>query len=333
VSLKVLIVCHASASLGMGHLSRMLALADAWKLRPNVQLKFLIQGDSVTKKGLSDIPYQFFSQDLCLEKTVTGFIQNDKPDAIVFDLHPNWVNEQLMHWIRQLKRTSIKVIGVDNLKYADACDSVHIPAFWIEPCKLQQCSSSVDYGWNSFLLPAVKDKKKWRPGNKVLVLTGSSDVSKLSETWPEEIDACLPAHMEIHWVQGPFAHSPHVPEKARLNWVVHRSLESLEHLYQTTTYAVTLFGVSFFELLQYGIPTLVFSIFEKDKPMLERLVDDDVCIVADDRVDAVKKLQALIKHDEQALSLSEHAQAKMCVSGAERLVFTIEQLTLQTCVA
>ena len=53
-NLKVLLVCYVGAEIGIGHLSRLLALAEVLKEKNNIISEFLIFGDLVKKKELSN---------------------------------------------------------------------------------------------------------------------------------------------------------------------------------------------------------------------------------------------------------------------------------------
>ena len=56
---------------------------------------------------------------------------------------------------------------------------------------------------------------------------------------------------------------------------------NLMKLIVQSNYVLTVFGVSFFEVLQYGIPTVVFSPYDnKDDKDLSALSKEDVAIVA-----------------------------------------------------
>ena len=92
-------------------------------------------------------------------------------------------------------------------------------------------------------------------------------------------------------------------------------------------YALTVYGVSFFELLQHGIPTVVFSPYGgKDQPELERLSRENVAIVAADDRSAVTALGNLIGTPETAGALSRQAASKIDGQGALRLAQLVQEL-------
>ena len=74
-----------------------------------------------------------------------------------------------------------------------------------------------------------------------------------------------------------------LPNDQRLKWIIHDSPEQLDEIILNCNYAITVFGISFFEVIQYGIPTVVFSAYKnKDEMELQALKKLEVAIVAKD---------------------------------------------------
>jgi hypothetical protein len=96
---------------------------------------------------------------------------------------------------------------------------------------------------------------------------------------------------------------------------------------QTANYAVTVYGVSFFELLYYGVPTIVFSPYgDKDDSELTEIAATGVALVATDEVDAIAKLNNLMTNEALAASLSLHARQRLSVLGGHRFVKALAAL-------
>jgi spore coat polysaccharide biosynthesis predicted glycosyltransferase SpsG len=162
------------------------------------------------------------------------------------------------------------------------------------------------------------------------VLTGGSDATHLGRSLPGELDAKLPADTEVHWVRGPYAESPRLPAQPRLRWLVHDAPAGLGELMAQSNYALTVYGVSFFELLQYGIPTVVFSPYgEKDQPELERIKREDVAVVAADEHGAIAALGDLMSSRATAEAISLRVAGKIDGHGALRLAERVKALISQ----
>jgi UDP-N-acetylglucosamine:LPS N-acetylglucosamine transferase len=92
-------------------------------------------------------------------------------------------------------------------------------------------------------------------------------------------------------------------------------------------YAVTVYGVSFFELLKLGVPTVVFSPYgQRDNRELQEIERQEVALVARDEVDATETLVSLMCNDEQAQRLSQSAKDKFRSSGVDRLCAEVKML-------
>ena len=92
-------------------------------------------------------------------------------------------------------------------------------------------------------------------------------------------------------------------------------------------YAVTVFGVSFFELLAHGVPTVVFSPYGgKDATTLAALAGAGVACVARDEDEATSLLLALMQDDALAARLSQAALTCMAFPGGQRLARALRTL-------
>ena len=87
-----------------------------------------------------------------------------------------------------------------------------------------------------------------------------------------------------------------------------------------TNYALTVFGVSFFETIQYGIPTVVFSPYgNKDNEELNSLKSEGVASVALSIKAAISNLNEIIINESYAINISNKALGKMKTNGVKKL--------------
>ena len=122
--------------------------------------------------------------------------------------------------------------------------------------------------------------------------------------------------------------NPYIPKNSKLNWTIHDAPNRLDELINQSNYVLTTFGISFFETLQYGIPTAVFSPSEKkDQKELKALSKEKVASVANNYKLAVKALKKLINNNKIAREYSSNALRNMSTNGAENLSKTIYSLT------
>jgi spore coat polysaccharide biosynthesis predicted glycosyltransferase SpsG len=216
-----------------------------------------------------------------------------------------------------LRAMGCKLIAVDALAdHSDFLDLVFIPSFQVNASSAKHSTEKYIYGWDCFLLNVRQSRRPWHIGNNVLALSGGSDATRLGQTWPSRLNAALPSDTVVHWVTGPFAAAPVWPERPRTAMTNYVAPKGLDGLMLEANFAVTVYGVSFYELLYYGVPTVVFSPYgSKDNAELRAIGEMGLAILADDEIDATEKLVALMADENRASALSRRAMEKMTVLG------------------
>ena len=318
---RVLLICHVSSEIGIGHLSRLLALAQELRKDNNVIPEFLIFGEFFKKDELSNFNVHTFSLTDDFVATIKNTLELNNFDTLIFDLYPKHNIDSLDKLFIQLKQRNIYLISIDSLiEHCHILDIIWIPSFNFDCGSYSDCTSILKSGWDSFLIQKRLRNRDWTPGSKVLILTGGGDVSNLGKTLPVQLDGLLDENTEIHWVRGPFSGSPNLPKKCRLNWTVHNAPERLDELIVQSDYVMTVFGVSFFEVLQYGIPTVVFSPYgNKDNNELDALSKEGVAIVENNSKLAIISLIKLMNNDNLAKEYSMNALKRMSINGVQNL--------------
>lgn len=325
---KILLVCYASSKIGLGHLSRLLALAQNLKKDKNTVPEFLIFGDLIKKDELDSFVVHNFSVENDFTQTIQGLLEDNNFKAVVIDVYQNHNISNLQNLLTQLKKQDIYIISIDSLiEYCDIVDLIWIPSFNFNTIKHCNCKSLLRSGWDTYLIQKRLNNKEWKPGLKILVLTGGSDISNLGKTLPTQLDQILDKNSEVHWVKGPLSDDPIFPKKSKLKWTLHDAPQQLDELILDSNYALAVFGVSFFEVLQYGIPTVVFSPYDnKDDKDLLALSKENVAVVSYNSGSAIKELSNLMTNQKLANKLSMNALKKMSVNGSQQLSKEIHSL-------
>ena len=320
-SISVLLVTQCGHEIGLGHLMRMLVLARTFQDTLSIGVCLLIQGETVSCPGLDLLPHRYIEKSDNLEKTLGQEMLVKAADAVVFDLAPSWVSDNFDEILDALGRQGRTLIGIDGLfEFAEKLDLIHVPSFYLAPqfrslTHIPEQSpamlAKVSYGWKNYLLPQGQQTIPWQAGNKLLVMTGGSDTQNLGEVWPTILDDKLPIGTEVHWVQGPFAHNPKIPEHPRLNWVCHHAPVNLKALMTDSSYALTLHGVSFFELLQLGIPVVTLSPGLSFSDEMDALAAEAVAVIANSPDAAVTAMGDLMRDTSRAQTLADNAHSKI----------------------
>jgi hypothetical protein len=327
-SRSILLVCHAGTDLGIGHLTRMLALHDALLQVPDSVVKLLIVGERLERSDLAVVDHEFVGLGSDLLDSVDAAITASDSGVVVVDIHPRLIPDGFATRAAAWRDRGVRVVGVDALlPLCDSLDVTWVPSLLVPTEATAPCSDVVHFGWDSFIIKPPLPRAS-EMARRVLVLTGGSDVTHQHETLPALIDSALPDDAEVWWVKGPFAGAPEIPDGARLQWTVHEAPSGLEHLLAECDYALTVFGVTFFELLQSGVPTVVFSPYEdREFPELEVVADADVAIVAGSAPEAVLELAELSLDPDRAAELAAAGAARMAVNGADRLARLVHSLS------
>jgi spore coat polysaccharide biosynthesis predicted glycosyltransferase SpsG len=320
--MNVLIACHAGAGLGLGHLARSLVVARTLNQVLGAKVQLLIQGDPVQRDDLAEFGHQFLGIKESLSDIIRQQAQQFDAQIVVLDLHPRLILEDIDMFLVALRQSGCKVIGIDSLVgHRGNLDLVFIPSFCFSAPEYQTDTAPILFGWDCFLLNVKRTPIEWKPGRQVLALAGGSDATGLGKTWPTLLDEALPVGIHLNWVTGPYAQQPVWPVSPRLSLLNHQAPSNLDNLMMTANYAVTVYGVSFFELLYYGVPTVVFSPYgNKDDAELAGIDAEGIALVARDEVEAVAKLKELMTNDKLAASLSLSARQRLAVSGGHKFV-------------
>ncbi|GAB2924919.1 hypothetical protein [Rheinheimera gaetbuli] len=315
----ILLVCQAGQHIGLGHLSRTLVAAEALHLS-GYSLTLLLQCD----EGLVQTFENYLTVcKITLTQPLSTHIRKlvvSHCDLVIFDLQPHHVPVDLPELLIQLKAQKIATIAIDALaEFHELLDMIYTPSFRPN-AKLSSAQQKTSiFGWDSFLLKVSKDVVTDK-NNAVLLLTGGADTTKLGDHWLQELDKKLPQHLTLHWVRGPFASAPALPEMTQREIIIHHAPSSLTNLMNKASFAITLYGVSFFELLYYGVPTVVFSPYNhKDDAELMEVRRQQVALVAADEHDAIIQLQQLLESDELANNIAKAARAKLANANGSRL--------------
>ncbi|MGE5514867.1 MAG: cytidylyltransferase domain-containing protein [Bacteroidota bacterium] len=326
-SQPVLLVCHTGPGVGLGHLSRILAVARALQDRHFAAVHLLIQGAPVVRGDLSMIPHRFIAMDADLLGAMAEDVAAFSAKALVLDLHGAHVPAGLADFLAA--RPRVARVGIDSTwPLAADLDLVCLPGFFVAEDVLRACGDTpVLHGWPHYLLRPCPPRPPWQPGQRVLVLTGGSDATGLGDSLPAQLDAALPADTELHWVQGPYAAAPQVPAPARLSWQVHHAPDDLGPLMAQCQYALTIYGVSVFELLGHGVPTVVFSPYDgRDEGEMAALRGEAVARVADDAAAALSAVVDLMTDATAAAALAAAGPGKVDGQGPARLADRVHAL-------
>lgn len=306
--------------MGLGHLKRSIVVANSLQEGVQAEIRLIVHGDETSLEDLQGIPCKFLGRNVNLIEQITHYVEAEKVQLVVFDLQPQMIPLNINEMFQGLRGLGCKLIAIDSMyQYAEFLDLIYIPSFRHQGASFTESMKKMLYGWDCFLLDVHGERCEWNNGKKVLALTGGSDATNLGSTWILELDAKLPIGSKLNWVTGPFALPPVLPKIPRIQIENHVSPPSLNKLMSEVNYGITVYGVSFFELLYYGVPTVVFSPYSgKDNLDLAEIEALGAALVARDEHDAIFKLNLLMANEKLAKSLSIKGMELIASNGKKR---------------
>jgi len=324
--MKALIICCSSKDIGIGHLSRSKILLNLLEKNLGWNVKILLLSD----KNEQSILNQSNTNFLDINENIETYIERKKLsyDMIFFDFHPEIVPVKFTKLLTNLRNKGTKLVSIDCLTtYRKFLDLIIIPSFFVEQSKLFSDGCPILYGWRYLIINPEIKKKKWQYGNKVLILSGGSDVQNLGATLPKYLDDKLPKETIVDWVSGPYSSKPNFNDCNRIKINHHIAPKDIIELIENTNYAITLYGISFFELLFAGVPTVVFSgIKNKDTKQLEIIKKNNIALVAYDQYNAVEFLCSLLNDNKMCASLRFNTEKFINLVDNLKLIEAIKKI-------
>ncbi|MCB1049091.1 MAG: NTP transferase domain-containing protein [Acidobacteria bacterium] len=256
------LVCALGPEIGLGHLSRCLQLARALQEYCAAGTQLEILGDAIAHPALRFHNHRFHSNRESLIQSLT-------PHPLILD------------WPKQIPALALPHSGFRVLVDPTRNDPAD---FWVRPSIMDVDGPRQIGGLHALILnPDIRPAD--RPEH-LLVLTGGSDALNLGrslpallENWPTPID----------WVQGPLAPEPQI--ETGLNVRIWHNPD-MKTLYAQARWAITPFGISFWECLQARIPTLVIA--DPGKPHeMAKLEALQGCLISKSSQDLQDQVQAL----------------------------------------
>ncbi|WP_417461868.1 cytidylyltransferase domain-containing protein [Kordiimonas sp.] len=256
-SKHVCMLVDCREGVGLGHLSRCRTAGEILRDRMAAKVSFLIIGQHT---GVVDL--QFFDsiwQDDWSEVQVCEKLASLKPDLVFADFSSE--PDGLEGVLAECRDMNVKVLGFDRMVEVDGFDGYYVPSFYVPDRWLERRNGNLVYGWDCYLLPNIRRRTNDDGAvQKIVVLTGSTDVSGAGDWLPGVLDANVPKGVEIEWVQGPRAAAPKLDAlEHKGRWSVLNAPDNLSSRLHQYDGAVTLFGMSFFECVAAGLPTVVFD--------------------------------------------------------------------------
>lgn len=313
---NVSLFCHVSAAIGLGHLRRCSQIAHGLQERLGLGTELYVAGEPRPLPWLSG-KVNWVAD----EATQLQALEADRAALWIIDLHPGFTD--MAAWRAACARARTRgqhLIALDRLEgLLPEADLLFIPGFYTT---LQD--ARVASGWGNYLFRPVVNQPAAAPC--LLVLTGGSDALGYGEWLPALLEAQVPAHYRIDWVQGPYAPAPALPLAPR--WRCLQQVGDVPALLATATAVLTCYGVSLFESVSSGARTLLLPARQiATAAELAALRQLDCCLVAETDADIGAQLARLLRDAEGLTAMCARARALgQQVDGINRLLEQVQRL-------
>lgn len=328
---NILFITHTSKNIGLGHVKRTLVAARGIQDYYSGSVKILIQGSEIDDNELLLMPHQFIDPSVSLENTILDMLTKKTVNVIVFDLKPNTIKSNFTAVFDLAKKQNTKIVSIDqSIPWDSAIDLYYIPSFYLHADAHHQ---AIIHGFEYMLLePRHHALSDWQEGPHILVLTGSADTFQMGQSLPSQLDQTLPKNLHIHWIQGPYAEAPKIPKSPRLTWYIHENINNIRPVIQKCQYAIAQYGVSYFECLLMGLPTVMIAPqYFPDKNEISALEKYEISLITIDIEAATKAISQLLNNHPLARKLvtnaTQHIDGKGLIRFADNVITMINTTT------
>ena len=201
----------------------------------------------------------------------------------------------------EIKKLGILIIGIDSLRsFHKYLSYVWIPSPYKESILK---SKNIFYGWDKMIFNRYNFS--YIRSNKILFLLGSSKNIFVSKNLPRLIENQIPKKFELHWVLGKYSVKPKNVDPDR--WIFYKGVDDLSNLLKKTGFVFSTYGLSLFESLSCGIPTVSYcsiNNYKKDRKEINFFKKKNICPIETDINKAVLSLKYLVQSKKKSLIFS-----------------------------
>jgi UDP-2,4-diacetamido-2,4,6-trideoxy-beta-L-altropyranose hydrolase len=321
VTPRALLAADCGSGVGLGHLERMLALAEA--LHPHLEVFVLLpHGDAalrqrVTKRGIESIE----APGRTPERVAAAVDAAPSMDVVVLDGYVFDVPLQ-----RHL-RTRAPLTVVDDLQLPANCDLAVNPSpggEWLRPAGADAFLGGAAYALisSSFLEARARAGRRRRPPRTVLVSTGATDPDGIGERVTANLLAA-DATLEVIRVVGPDTHAAVRDDRPREHRLV--APPSLADALTRATVYVGAAGTTAVQAACVGVPAVVTAAVPNQTAQAAALVDAGCAVVAEVADLAAVCLQ-LLDDEERCGAMTARGRSLVDGLGAARVGDAVRNL-------
>ncbi|MFC4349665.1 cytidylyltransferase domain-containing protein [Kordiimonas lipolytica] len=318
---SVCFVVEAGQGIGLGHLARMIVLARAFQDCYSASLEFLVKCDALPELDFQGVPVARISDGTDVRGLLLSKLQG--ADILVQDL--KGANFDFADREKDADSDCF-IVSIDNPDIGLEPDFLMMPSFVNGRPDFQPSS----FGWNHFLLRrVVRRPDTVSEVKRVIVLSGAGLAGERAKQLASGLMSGLPRSVTVSWVIWPGTADP-LEGLGHQNWKPVEASPNLAGELASYDAAVAAYGVSFFECLNAGLPTVVYDALGTVSDGEWRALEEaGVAMPVDDLEEIGPVLSKLISDSALRQHLIKTATGKLTNDGGREAVTSIMKAYLK----
>ena len=262
----IIIRCDGDETIGLGHVSRCLALARQLRDSHSWGVLFAIATGTVGMNKLleASFPVEKQPEDMAESDWLAALIDERHPDALLFDIRTGLKRNDLEQWRQQ----GLLIVSLDDAsdRRLAADLSFHPPVPQARRLEWPRFEGEALIGWEWILISERYNQPRPIPHNPqphILVTMGGSDPANLTLLALEALER-IEGEFTATLVLGPaFAHDAELSEslcKTKRAYEIVRNLPDLVEQTANADFAIAAFGGTAYELAARGVPSVLLGL-------------------------------------------------------------------------
>lgn len=330
----ILIRCDGGETLGMGHVIRCLALAEALREGRGFGVTFVMGGDPLGMEMVHDAGYPLITCHIPNQiRFMDRFIEENLIDAIILDVRDDLPAAAVERWSDR----GILTVAIDDIsdRRLAADLTFYPPVPQVQTMSWKEARGELFSGWKWIILRrqfAEKLERSLDVPQTVLITMGGADPNGLTL---KAVDGVLMLDFPINIVVvlgQAFQHRDEIKQRIAEhgNITVTESVTNMAALMRTADLAVASFGVTAYELASQGVPA-VFICLSDDHRLSASVFEKGGmarCLGLEREVEATmihEVIRRLLLDAGVMDRMSKRAGARIDGRGAERIAAQIDK--------
>jgi len=326
--IKFFFITIANKDYGIGHLSRISKIIKYLNKNYKFEIELFILGKNYFLNQSKNLKIKQFKNKTLYLNNLKTKLSNTHQSIVVFDLP---INEAKNKFLEVINNDNNTYIAIDCfLKFNKKFKFLWIPSFYL-PKEIKN-KKKIYYGRNKYLIGESKPKKiiNKKTIKNVAIFSGGSDVFDFNKTILQNLNLEVKQKLNLFFIIGPFSKKFSKPKNSLHSYNIIYDLKEIKTLCKKIDLAITPHGVTLFELMYFGIPTLSFIPNKKIRnEEIKKLKNLNVTTIANSFGDLFKKLDLILSNKINTNLITNNAFKFVKTDGVNEFVKKIFKIIIR----